>query len=428
MQAAALSVSVTLHKGALGGSRVAISRSLEAVTLRNGLLHLSSSCMLGSLIQACPPEPNVLDSPTLNIGSFVWCAAGNIRSSAASALPADPFAFNMGAFDLGISSAPADWTPANQQPASADPYAFDMGSFGGDPAPAGGPPPQQAPPSADPFAFDVGAFGMGGDSQQEAGRQAESQPGPPPASSGDPFAFDPGAFGMGDAAGSKHEEQPDTAGPVPGAAVDPFAFNPEAFGMGAPSQPAPSSAPGPAVDPFAFDPEAFGMGQSGQPPQRPPSSACAGHSGDPSDSDASMSGMGAPRQGAGSVPGSRTTGTSLPGAARSTARDRSQGRQGTMQQAAAVFQPRRPGSKPADALSLEELEALERLLLPQVDPGSDEGKPQWELHRMAIWQLRVSHIDEGSFESHVHLQAACPASVCTCCSQRPGSTAQLTLP
>lgn len=306
----------------------------------------------------------------------------------------DPFAFNMGAFDMGSSSAPATETRADQQPASADPYAFDMGSFGGDPAPAAAPPPQQAPTAADPFAFDMGAFGMGTDSQQEAGHQTKSQPGPPPASSGDPFAFNPDAFGMGDAAGSGHAEQPDSAAPVPAAAADPFAFNPEAFGMGQPPQQVPGSAqaapaPGAAADHFAFDPEAFGMDQLGQPLQQPPGSAQAGHGRDSAASNEDISVKGHQRQGAASVPGSRTTGTSLPGAAQSPARDRSQRRQ----QAAAVFQPRRPGSKPADALSLEELEALERLLLPQVDPSDDEG--ELTLHKTAVWQLQMSHSSEG---------------------------------
>ena len=322
----------------------------------------------------------------------------------------DPFAFNMGAFDMGTSSAPADEMPAIQQPASADPYAFDMGSFGRCPDPTAESPPQRAPAAADPFAFDMGAFGAGGDSQQDAGHQAESQPEPPPASPGDPFAFNPGAFGMGDAAGSGHEEQPYTVAPVPGAAADPFAFNPEAFGMGQPAQQAPRSAraalaPGPGADPFAFDPEAFGMGQPSQPPQHPPSSARAGQSGDLSALNASVSGMGTQPHGAASVPGRRTTGISLPGMAPSPARDRSQLRQGTMQQGAAVFQPRRPGSKPADALRLGELEALERLLLPQADPNDDEGEPMWQMYRLVIWQLQMSHHEEGSPESHV--QAAC---------------------
>ena len=314
----------------------------------------------------------------------------------------DPFAFNMGAFDMGSSSPPAKETPANQQPASADPYAFDMGSFGGDPAPTAAPPPQQAPTAAGPFAFDMGAFGMGGGSQQEAG-QAESQPGLQPAAPEDPFAFNPGAFGMGDAAASGREEQPDTAFPVPGVAADPFAFNPEAFGMGAPTQQAPSSAqaalaPGTAADPFAFDPEAFGMGQPSQSPQQSPSHAQAGQSGDSTASNQeSISVMGTQRQGAASVPSSRTMGTKLPGAAQSPARERSQGRQGNVQQAAAVFQPRRPGSKPADALSLEELEALERLLLPQADSSDGDGEASGQMHRAAVSQLQTSHSNEGSY-------------------------------
>lgn len=145
---------------------------------------------------------------------------------------ADPFAFDMSAFD---AAPPQQHSQAGV--CSADPLAFDMSAFGEVPQPKTQ---QPAVVPSDPFAFDMSAFG--------------EAPALNPSISvvADPFAFDASAF----------ESSTQPADSI----KDPYAFSMDAFSQGPDS--ASEGTGSQAVqaqskDPFAFDMSAFRADQPG---------------------------------------------------------------------------------------------------------------------------------------------------------------------
>ena len=251
-------------------------------------------------------------------GTASEAASGKRGNATEAATPSDPFAFDLGAFDMGGNAEAAE-----------DPYAFDSSKFG---QPNEGEKEEQSvgrekpksQPEADPFAFDPSAFEI---SKPQSKSQAAA----------DPFAFDPSAF----------EE---ATAPTEKAADDPFAFNMEAFRddseaqAAAPQQPSHQDA-----DPFAFDMSAFG-----QPDQM----------------------QGVAEEAHGGKPKSQEQPYSVPNPAKGSATEidpASEDKQ--KQQRSKSWKPHVFTKEPKQvfqALIASEVAALKKVLLPPIDAGSSE--------------------------------------------------------
>ena len=191
------------------------------------------------------------------------------RKPISSPAPADPYAFDAGAFGMDDNADKEEEEHQAQPAAAADPFASDAGAFDMGQQEEKAEEEQQAQPAAapDPYAFDAGAFGMAHEEKQEEG---EAQPQPAQATAADPYAFDAGAFGMSSAQPEEDEGEDESASqPAAAPAADPFAFDPGAFGFSGEEQPqqpqqasasVSAAASATASDPFAFNPDAFGFG------------------------------------------------------------------------------------------------------------------------------------------------------------------------